>query len=240
MEKKLIQSRQAKRAALFAGGAGAALAYLLAVRPWHLQWGATDAEFQKPLPGDEIVPNPGHINTHAVTIHAAAADVWPWLAQMGQVRGGFYSYDWLENLIGCNIHNADRILPEHQQIKAGDTVRMHPKAPPLPVIRVDPRRAIVLGGALGKENSANPDEANALTWGFYLEALDENTTRLLCRSRWSWKPNLPNWIGYYALLEPIHFIMERKMLLGIKERAERCPHDRAERAQQPASLRSSE
>jgi hypothetical protein len=196
---------------LAAAGVGA---YAIAVRPWHLQWGATEEEFNAPLPGDELVPQPKHEATHAITINTAVRDVWPWLLQMGQTRGGFYSYTSLENIVGCHMKNADRVVPEWQSLRVGDVVWLHPKAPPLPVAILEPYHAIVLGGAT--EQGSN----GAGTWGFYLKQLDERTTRLLIRIRWDRKPGLTNWLGNYAFLEPAHFVMERKMMLGIKQRAE--------------------
>jgi hypothetical protein len=100
-------------AALFAATTGS---YLLVVRPWMRRWGATDAEFTQSLPGDDVIAHPNYAITHAVTISAPPAAVWPWLVQMGQGRGGLYSYDWLENLIGLNIHSVDRIIAELQQL----------------------------------------------------------------------------------------------------------------------------
>jgi hypothetical protein len=98
--------------------------YLLIVRPWHMNWGATDEEVRKRLPGDELVPHPTFESTRAITVHAPAKEVWRWLAQLGQDRGGFYSYDRLENLAGANIYNAARIVPEMQHLKVGDFVPM--------------------------------------------------------------------------------------------------------------------
>jgi hypothetical protein len=197
-------------AALAGAGAGALAAYVLGVRPWHLRWGATDEEVSERLPGDEMVEHPNVEATHAITINAPVEEVWPWLVQIGQDKGGFYSYSWLENLAGCRLHNADRILPEFQQLKAGDTVRLHPQAPPLPVLICEPPRTLVLGN--------NMDYPG--TWGFYLKVVDEGTTRLVIRGRGDWKPGLMSRLGGYVLFEPAHFIMERKMLLGIKSRAE--------------------
>ena len=119
--------------------------YAFAVRPWHLRWGATADEQNERLPGDEVVPNAEHQATHAITIDASVADVWQWLVQIGQSRGGFYSYTWLENLVGCDMHNADRVVPEWQNIRVGDVVWLHPEFPPLSVIVVEPFKAIVLG-----------------------------------------------------------------------------------------------
>jgi hypothetical protein len=199
------------------GSAGAALAaYALLVRPWHLKWGTTEAELHEPLPGDEVVPHPMQEATHAITINAPIADVWPWLVQIGQNKGGFYSYSLLENLVGCDIHNAKRIVPEWQSLRSGDVLWLHPKALPLPVLLVEPGRALVVGGVAGEQD----DNARVGTWAFVLKELDPVTTRLVVRIRWNPAPGLLNWIYSYGVLEPSHFIMERKMMLGIKQRAE--------------------
>ena len=183
-------------------------AYAFLIRPWHLRWGATDEEVNMPLPGDEFVGDPKLNATHAITINAPAADVWPWLVQLGQRRGGFYSYTWLENLVGCDMHNANRIVPEWQDLKVGDEVWLHPKAPPLRVLAIEAGRAIVLEKC----------------WSFVLHPIDENTTRLIIRGRGEFNPDfkngLLNLLLWRGIFEPAHFIMERKMLLGIKQRAE--------------------
>ncbi|HET6891535.1 MAG TPA: SRPBCC family protein [Pyrinomonadaceae bacterium] len=190
------------------GGAAALAAYALFIRPWHLKWGATDKELRLQLPGDELVENPRLNATHAITINAPLKDVWPWLVQIGQKRGGFYSYTWLENLVGCDMRNADQIVPEWQNLKVGDEVWLHPKAPPLKVLAVEAGCYIVL------ENS----------WTFFLRPIDDHTTRLIIRGRGDFNPDLKssllNFILLRGIFEPAHFIMERKMMLGIKERAE--------------------
>src|SRR5450759_2138223 len=107
------------------GAAGAA--YLLLARPRHLRWGATDQESRGPLPGDDLLANPDLAATRAITVRAPADQVWPWIAQLGQGRGGFYSYDALENLIGCDIRSADRVVPEWQDVKVGDEVKLAPE-----------------------------------------------------------------------------------------------------------------
>lgn len=191
-----------------AAGAAALSVYLFAIRPWHLKWGASREEVGMPLPGDDLVPDPKINATHAITINAPASDVWPWLVQMGQTRGGFYSYTWLENAVGCHMRNADRVHPEWQELKVGDEVWLHPKAPPLRVLEVEPGRAIVLEKC----------------WTFVLRPIDEQTTRLIIRGRGDFNPDfkntLLNIIVWRIIFEPAHFIMERKMMLGIKERAE--------------------
>ena len=132
--------------------AGAAyMAAAIVLRPLFLprlrRWGATVDELRRALPGDELVPQSRAGYTQAITIHAPVAAVWPWLAQMGQGRGGFYSYEGLENLVGCDIHNADRILPEFQELKEGDGIRLHPSIPALPVAVLEPQRALLLHGS---------------------------------------------------------------------------------------------
>jgi hypothetical protein len=190
--------------------AGGAIGYVRAVRPWHLRWGATAEEATRRLPGDELVADPELDTTRATTIDAPIDEVWPWLAQTGQTRGGFYSYTWPENLVGCRMHNADRIVPEWQGTDAGDKVWLHPRVA-LPVREVVPGRAIVLGD----------------TWTFVLEPIGEQTTRFLVRGRGHFRqPDLKlpalNFVYWRLIFEPAHFIMERKMMLGIKERAERA------------------
>lgn len=194
--------------AAFGGAAAASLGYAFLVRPWHLKWGATPEEVNMPLPGDELVEHPQLNATHAITIHAPATTVWSWLVQIGQRRGGFYSYAWLENMVGCEMRNADRIVPEWQELKVGDEVWLHPKAPPLHVLAIEPGRAIVLEKC----------------WTFFLRPLDDGTTRLIVRGRGNYNPDfknrLLNFLFWRVVFEPAHFIMERKMMLGIKERAE--------------------
>jgi hypothetical protein len=204
-------------------GAVAFAAYWHWLRPRHLRWGATEAEVRRALPGDELMPNPKFSATHAITIHAPVLEVWPWLAQIGQGRGGFYSYTWIENLLGCNIHNADRVHPEWQNLKAGDAILLHPKIPPIPAVIVERGRVIVLHGDTRQGlrfNLVKPGDYLATTWSFYLEPVDEHTTRLIERFRSDYNPTPMNTLFYRVILEPGSFVMERKMLLGIKERAE--------------------
>lgn len=196
-------------------GAAALLAYLFVIRPWHLRWGLTDDEVSRPLPGDELVPQPRQEATRALTIQAPVSEVWPWLVQLGQGRGGFYSYDWLENLVGCDIHNADRIMPEFQHLQVGDPVRLGPEGYPFyPVAAIEPERALIL-------HAADPNiSGHHESWVFYLEPINEGATRLMVRNRRDYEPSLANFLMWQVITEPAHFIMERKMLLGIKQRAE--------------------
>jgi hypothetical protein len=200
-------------------GVAAVGAYALICRPWHTQWGATQAEIEDTYPGDDLVPSPEQVATHAVTIRAPMEGVWPWLVQIGQNKGGFYSYAWLENLIGCHMRNADRVAPEFQRLQVGDSVWLHPEAPPLPVVVVESPTDIVMG-------SQPPSDAIAAlqvmtgTWGLHLRRIGPLATRLITRSRWNRRPGLMSWLGMYGLFESAHFVMERKMMLTIKRLAE--------------------
>jgi hypothetical protein len=132
----------------------------MAARPWFLRWGATDEEIGRSWPGDELSPDPVSEATRAITIHAPVEAVWPWLVQIGQDRGGFYSYTWLENLFGASAPHG--------------------------------------------------------TWALILDPVDERTTRLIVRSRSGAKEGPVR----FLVFDPAHFIMERKMMLGIRRRAE--------------------
>jgi hypothetical protein len=194
----LVRGRRPRPAALLA--VGAALAYRIELQPWMRSWGATIVERTRTLPGDELVAEAGVQTTHAVTIQAPVEEVWPWLAQVGQDRGGFYSYQWLENLAGCELRNADRVHPEWQRREVGEKVPLHPLNA-LAVTVFEPNRALGLEG-----------------WGvFVLEPAGERATRLIARGRIP--AGLPSLV-YEAMVELPHFLMQRRMLLGIKARAE--------------------
>lgn len=181
------------------GVLAAAAGYHRLLRPWMCRWGATDAELAQTLPGDEACPDPGSEQTHAIAIDAPAHDVWPWIAQLGQDRGGFYSYTFLENLAGCRMRNADHVHPEWQERNVGETVLLHP-AGGLKILRIEPRAIVFEGG-----------------WALALEPDGPNRCRLLARFR---VPRGAASVGYALLLELPHFLMERKMLLEIKRRSE--------------------
>jgi hypothetical protein len=207
-----------------AAGAAALGAYVALVRPWFRRWGATDEELEQRLPGDDIVERPRTHQTHAVTIDTSPVHVWPWLLQMGQGRGGLYSYDRLENWFGCRLHSAERVLPDLQHLAAGDTVRLVPQDYRVPlqfeVALVDPPRALVLK-APGTLVDAFTRGLSYCSWAFVLEELDGGRTRLIARWRSDFDPTVGGLIWNKWGIEPVHFLMERKMLLGIKARAER-------------------
>ncbi len=199
--------------------------YWYGLRPRMLRWGATEEEARRSLPGDELVPQPKLLATHAVTIAAPVEQVWPWLAQIGQGRGGFYSYDWLENLMGLKIHSADRVLPQFQDLKVGDRLPLAPDIPGFPVALLEPNRTLVLHADTRTPEGADlqiarPGEFFNIVWGFHLAPLGEAHSRLIDRWRADWSPSLQNTAFMRAFLEPGAFVMERKMLLGIQERVE--------------------
>lgn len=203
------------------GGAAALAAGSLALRPLYMRWGATEEEAKREWPGDELSPEPRSTATRAITIHAPAGAVWPWILQIGQDRGGFYSYTWLENLVGAQIHNADRILPGDHRRQVGDTVWMTPpqryrgRGCAL-VARIEDERCMVLISPEDYAGLATRGVAPEGTWAFLLEPVDEKTTRLIVRSRSGPKAGPSR----FLLFDPIHFIMERKMMLGIRGRVE--------------------
>jgi hypothetical protein len=200
-------------------GVAATAAYLFLFRPWHLRWGATAAETKEALPGDELVKNPKQTSTRAITIEASADEVWSWLVQIGQGRGGFYSYDFLENLIGCDIHSVDQILPEFQQLAVGDKVRLGREGYPYyTVAAVEPKNYLLLRA--GDPDLAGESPPVEDFWLFYLEEIDSHTTRLVARNRRDYEPGVANFLTWHLIVELLHFVMEQKMLRGIKRRAE--------------------
>src|SRR5712691_8837066 len=206
------------RSRVFAVGAaviGSAAAYILVVRRAQLGWGATGEEVGAALAGDDLIPGLDLVATRAITVHALADQVWPWIAQLGQGRGGFYSYDVLENLAGCHIRSADRVVAEWQDVKVGDEVKLAPQVG-LSVAVVEQGRALVLRGGVPMGTAPPPYD---FTWSFALREQPGGTTRLLVRERYAysrrWAP---------LLVEPVavvSFLMTQRMLRGIRDRAER-------------------
>jgi hypothetical protein len=183
-------------------------------RRWHLGFGATADERADSFPGDELLPTPDLVATRAIGIAAAPEGVWPWLVQMGQGRGGFYSYDRLENLVGCDLHSATTVVPEWQQLVVGDEVRLTPDVP-LRVAVVDPPHALVLSGGVDVGDTPAP---YAFTWTFAVVDAGEGSSRLVVRERYTY---LRRWAP--LLVEPVEavsFVMSQKMLRGIRDRAE--------------------
>jgi len=205
----VLPQRLARRAvpalgAVTAGGL-ALLAYRRSLREWVLTWGATTEEASRRLPGDELLESADGVSTRAIGIAAPAAAIWPWLAQMGPApRGGAYTYDWIESLFGLKMHSVDRVLSEFQHPEIGDTIALGPNRMRLEL--VEPEEVL----------SWRSEDGNWI-WTFVLEEGD-GQTRLISRNRF----RLPSLAARVAMLpmEPGSLVMERKMLLGIKQRAE--------------------
>ena len=215
-----------RRLARLALAAEMLLAIPLVTRPWFLHWGARGAEIQRQWPGDELTsPSSGNA-TRAITIGASAAQVWPWIVQIGQDRGGFYSYTWLENLLRCDMHNAQSIVPGWQSRRAGDTVWMCDRARfggrgRTVVAELIPDRALILAAPGDAQAVAKAGRAPSGTWGFVLDPIGEHQTRLIMRTRSGESRGVLAYLWSWFVFDPAHFIMERRMLIGIKERAER-------------------
>jgi hypothetical protein len=183
----------------------------------RLRWGTTADEVRSALPGDDLIPNADLMATRAITIHRPADVVWPWIAQLGQGRGGWYSYDALENLVGCDIHSADRIVPEWQHVEVGDEVRLAPEVR-LGVAVLDPGRTLVVRGGVPIGKRSPPYD---FTWAFTLRDAPGGSTRLLVRERYGYQ----RWWArpLIEVAELMSQVMSRKMLLGIRDRAEGEP-----------------
>ena len=192
-----------------AGGAALSV-YLLALRPRHMRWGATDAEVKRAMAGDDFVEHPIHVTTRAVTIRADRADVWPWLVQMGYGRGGMYSYDFVDRVMGIlDRASTWQIMPEHQQLQTGDVIPMG-SGPSWPVAALEPYRSMVLH---------IQEPGVHVTWSYLLDGLGWRRTRLVLRVR-TWLEVKPPMVPLLVVMDPGEFLMVRKHLLGIKARAE--------------------
>ncbi len=204
------------------GGAAVMVAAFLTpfMRDARSHWGVDASVAARTFPGDELVAEPRWSWTHGIEIDAPPGEVWPWIAQLGADRGGFYSYQWLENIAGCDLANAETIHPEWA-ISEGDTLLLHPKMPPLRVTSLEHRHHLVAHAEPDvAARSAGKPWAEA-SWAFVLESLEDGRTRLISRYRVATSSDLATRIGFGpALVEPIGFAMDRRMLLGVKARVE--------------------
>lgn len=204
------------------GLVGAAIILAATVTPFlrreRNHWGLTEAEAAAVRPGDEFISQPRWSWTHAVDLDAPPAAVWPWVSQLGADRAGFYSYQWLENLAGCNLRNAESIHAEWEH-RVGDTLVLHPKMPPIPIVAVEPERHLIAYAPPDAAAQAAGLAWAAASWAFILEPLEGQRCRLVSRFRSSCSDDLVSRLTQGpTLLEPIGFAMDRRMLLGIKER----------------------
>jgi hypothetical protein len=187
-----------------------AVVYWFPVRRWFRRWGTTHDELTRVMAGDAILVNPTHTTTHAVTVDARPDDIWPWLVQMGYQRGGLYSYDWLDRLFGfLDRPSATRILPEFQHLSVGDRILLGPRES-LTVAALEPCRALVL--------SYNAHRFEWV-WQFGLYPIGVRRTRLVTRGTERVPKTAGGWL-MMRVMEPAAFVMTRRMLLTLKQRAE--------------------
>ena len=192
------------------------------VRPWYLRWGATDAELAVTRPGEELVPGAPERSTRAVTIMAPAEQVWPWLAQLGQDRGGLYSYEVLEDLAGCEMPRARQIMPEHQSWKFGEKLWMYPPDKlegigGARLVAYEPGKHLVFATRRLTTSMREPENG---IWGFVVEPVDAGATRLVAYGRAA-SERAPLAAGFArGVFEPAHYVMERRMMQNVKSLAE--------------------
>lgn len=205
------------------------LIFFTFVRPWYYRWGATRLEVASALPGDDLVPRPRMASTRAVTIAAPVEQVWPWLVQVGYQRAGWYNFDWINAALGAGDYvdghrSADRIIPELQDVKVGDVIKLAPVAG-WTVMEVEPERVLVFLARLDFTTGqsfalTDPPPATYLDSSqvLVLRKVDDETTRLLVRDRLDF--GMGAWTFVTWLLEPGFFIQESAFMRGVKKRAE--------------------
>ena len=196
------------------------------MRPWFLDWGAPEHIRQATFAGDQFTTQSGH--TRAVLIHARPEQIWPWILQLGQDRGGMYSYSWLENLVKADIRNVYELKDEFQKPRAaGDTIwlanpeRYDGRGFQIVALAI-PNRALVMVGGEDYRRIASGGKARG-TWSFYLYPEGENATWLIARS--AGDAVAGDRILRYVAYEVPHFIMEKKTLVTIKRLVEQPLRD---------------
>jgi uncharacterized protein YndB with AHSA1/START domain len=201
---------------------GSVVGYERWVKPWQQRWGSTQEERDVALAGDEFVAEPAAQLTRAITIDAPPERVWPWIVQLGADRGGFYSYDWLENLLGLEIHSADDVVTGWQELQVGDVVyASRDRTAGWYVVDLHPNEALVLkvaNLAAGRPFHREEQLKWEFLWTFALRPTASGDTRLLVRERTAFGTALTRLV--MAPVGMASFVMTRRMMLGIKTRAE--------------------
>jgi hypothetical protein len=211
---------------LYEGVEGVVLLVLIVVtwpisRRWLATWGSTSSEQSAEWPGDRFVTDPEVINTRAVSVGAAPATVWPWIAQFGLGKAGFYSYELLERVVGIPVRNIESVLPQFQRLEVGDEVLLHPRSPGIPVAEVQPGRLVCFGVSPELEDRFERLQPNR-TWSMYLTPAGEGSTRLVLRSCIEplREATLVRRVGR-SIEEAIDFLMEQRMLRSVRRLCER-------------------
>ena len=210
--------------AVLLGGLTFVVLYCLPMRRWFVRWGATPSDLIRTMAGDAAVVDPSYSATMGITIAARPEHIWPWLVQMGYQRGGLYSYDWLDLLFGyLDRRSANAVLPQFQHLAVGDEIPIG-RGQGFPVTAIEPYRTLVLSGT---------GDGFAWVWQFGLYPLDEGRTRLVSRNLVRVPRTLGSWL-FMRVIEPAAFLMTRRMLLGLKDRAEALAAARGSRASHAA------
>lgn len=198
--------------------------YALFVRPRLLRWGATDEEVESRYPGEELIAEGERSGTMAVTIDAPPSKVWPWLLQMGYGRGGWYSWDHLDN---WGAESAQELHPEWQQVRVGDRLPSMPdEAAWWEVAALEPERflglraSMSLAGRPFEPAEGRPRFYTDSLWAFQLKELPEGRTRLVVSGYWSMRPRWAKWFTNFLLLEPAHWVMQTRQFANLKRLAE--------------------
>ncbi len=209
--------RPLQAAALVTGSIVLGCALMQPVRRWYLRWGATPDELARTMPLDERIEHPNLNSTMGITIDAPPGEIWPWIVQLGEPpRAGYYSYTFIERMVGLDVKNAGRLLPEFQTLEVGQAIDRNGT---MVVQAVEPEAFLVLGP---------PEHTPGVqaTWAMALYPVDERRTRLVMRVRSAWsswtmlRTTPPYTWPFYLLVEPGAFLMERKMLKEIKRLVE--------------------
>jgi hypothetical protein len=189
-----------------------ALLYWFPIRRWFGCWGTTPDDLARTMIGDRLITEPTHSATHAITVDASPDHIWPWLVQMGYQRGGLYSYDWLDRVFGIlDRPSANRVLPECQNLAVGDKIFLGPgDREKLTVAAMEPSRALVLRYS---------EHGFEWVWQFALYPVEKSRTRLVSRGTERVPKTVAAWF-FMRVMEPAAFVMTRRMLLGLKQRAE--------------------
>ena len=207
------------------------LFYLVVLRPRSHRWGATSEEVQRSLPGDELVPNVKVGFTQAITINVPPEEVWPWLIQIGYQRGGWYTYDWFYKLMGGadfydGDRSADRIIPELQDVKVGDQIKIFEQGP-FDIVALEPNKLLVLLARVDWDTGESFEITDKMpgnylnnSWVYALQEVGGNSTRVIVRWRGDYSPGLGNALGLGIPTEAGALVMQPKMLKGLKARAE--------------------
>ena len=196
------------------------------LKPLRDRWGLSREEANRPLPGDDIVKAPKSKYSHGIQIDAPVEYVWPWVVQMGKSRGGFYSYEALENVIGLDIYNVDEILKKYQDPKVGEIIPFGPDSG-YPLALVKKNEAMVIESCDDLELKLNfdpgvgyPNKYLHISWLWYIEPIGVHKSRFISRNRVDFSDGRMNRLKFSILAEPMVFAMDRKMCLGLKKRAE--------------------